>query len=477
MDELTADVTFTRAIALPEPPSFELLRERNLFDARASTGMLRRLGAPLEDSLVPHGLRPSNVVEQEVARRLKAAGVAIEGSRMPFKWFMNGAPVELDMTLRVFPPKIATVAVRVRGLALNEDSLTDQLLAVQTELPRRVTPLLQESLAVMLATGDHRATTAPGIRLEGRTAPATHVRVGVERSAIGDWAQAHAKALAAALIRDGDHETTDPQLFADLFARNRQLNLKGGVRRLLDKQGGLLVSSFVEPGRAQEEFNRLGDLQTMALVLRQFFGMYSRDRAQAPAYYDFLLSKAMHWVEDEPTGEDCHENWPAVLRDSVTSRHAWGLLVKEVGLVRDGERLMGQTSVAARVAAVREHAGALDSDWWDNPDLVHELDQVLKDQTPPQASGGMTQYIQIQDAAQIQIAAGDINNYKSFDELGDALSSSIDGLTNIDDDAKDEARGLVSKIFGKGDAVATSAAGSAGGAVLGSVLKQLLGLP
>jgi hypothetical protein len=478
MPDLAADVSFTRAFSLNEPPSLELLKERNLFQSGPNTGTLRRLGAAPEDGLVPTFLRPTDIVEQALARTLKREGTAIGGTRLPFKWSLaSGTPVSINVAVRLFPPKILVVTVLVRDIVLAEDSLAEQLIAVQVEVPQRITPVVQRALAAMIATGDHRAERAPGVQLEGRTMPATHLRVDVERAAIPQWADQHARALAAAVIRDSDYETTDPALFTELFERNRELNRKGGIRRLLDKQGGLLVSSGIEPRKAAVEFTRLADLETMALVLRQFFAIYSRGRSDAPGFYDFLLAKAMFWVDPDRIGRT-EEDRKGALRDSVTSEHAWELLVKQVGLMRDADRLLNQDGVGPRIATVRQRAGALDLKWWENPDLPIALDDLLVEDPPPPPPGGtINQYIQVWNATQLQIAAGDIKNYSTFEDLADTIEDEIDRLIDVGDAAKDEARGLLAKIRGKSDSVATSAAGSAGGAVLGAILKQLLGLP
>lgn len=86
--------------------------------------------------------------------------------------------------------------------------------------------------------------------------------------------------------------------------------------------------------------------------------------------------------------------------------------------------------------------------------------------------------VQIINATTAQVAAGNIiNEFKSFDELLDALAAKIDGVEGVDDEAKQEAHAILGKLRSAGGTVATSALGSAGGALLGSVLKQFTGLP
>ena len=169
----------------------------------------------------------------------------------------------------------------------------------------------------------------------------------------------------------------------------------------------------------------------MALVLRRFFSIYTAAGPEASAVYDFLLAKAALWV----TGAE------QVLRDSITSQHTWQILVQQLKLDRDVDRLMTQDAVQQRVSRIREHTGAVDRRWWERPNLNGVLIELL-DAASIGQSAGAAQYVQIMHAAEVQIASGNISNYRSFAELADAVGEAIDALTNIDDDAKNEARSL-----------------------------------
>jgi hypothetical protein len=62
-----------------------------------------------------------------------------------------------------------------------------------------------------------------------------------------------------------------------------------------------------------------------------------------------------------------------------------------------------------------------------------------------------------------QVAAGDITNYISFTALLDGAQRHLDDLTNIDENVRAEARGILDKLRSAGVNVATSAMGSGGG--------------
>lgn len=85
--------------------------------------------------------------------------------------------------------------------------------------------------------------------------------------------------------------------------------------------------------------------------------------------------------------------------------------------------------------------------------------------------------LQIVKATNAQVAAGDINNYASFNELLDRAEGELDRLDGIDAATQGEARGILAKLRSASGTVATGTATSAGGALVGALLRQLLGLP
>lgn len=86
--------------------------------------------------------------------------------------------------------------------------------------------------------------------------------------------------------------------------------------------------------------------------------------------------------------------------------------------------------------------------------------------------------VQIVVAEQAQIAARDINNqFNTYDELLARIAAGIEAIDGISDETRDEARGFLQKLRAKSDSVATGTATAAGGAVVGALLRQLLGLP
>jgi hypothetical protein len=272
--------------------------------------------------------------------------------------------------------------------------------------------------------------------------------------------------LCAAVIRDADYKTSDERIIAGLRHRNSELNAKGGFRRLLDKQGGLLVAAASDRARANTEFKRLVDLQTIGLVLRSFFALYPRARLRAPAMFDFLLAKAVEWVTEPER----------VLRESVTSANAWSLAASELKLSHDAKKLLEVKSTRARLRVISDETGELNSDWWLNPGLAPQLESAVAAARLPKAPAAK-QIVHIAHAAEVQVALGDITNYTTFAEFTAAVDTAIDGLVGVDETAKAEAKGILAKMCSKGGEVASAAAGSAGGSLLGAVLKQILGLP
>lgn len=84
---------------------------------------------------------------------------------------------------------------------------------------------------------------------------------------------------------------------------------------------------------------------------------------------------------------------------------------------------------------------------------------------------------QIVHATNAQVAAGDINNYVSFGELVDAMEEALEGLDDIDDDVREEARGLLGGLRSATGKISVGVTTSAAAALVGGLLKQKLGLP
>ena len=99
------------------------------------------------------------------------------------------------------------------------------------------------------------------------------------------------------------------------------------------------------------------------------------------------------------------------------------------------------------------------------------VDRVARRDEPTVAN--ITQNIH---ATQAQVAPGDIHNYASYDELMDRLAEALTELDNIDDEVREEARGLLDKLRSVSGRIAVGAAADSGGAVLGTLLKHALNL-
>jgi hypothetical protein len=96
----------------------------------------------------------------------------------------------------------------------------------------------------------------------------------------------------------------------------------------------------------------------------------------------------------------------------------------------------------------------------------------------PPLSAPAAPNIQLVFAEQAQVAARDINNtYNTYDEMLDRVAEALAQMSDISEEDRVAAKTMLERLRGKADSVATSAAGSAGGAVLGALFKQILGLP
>ena len=96
-------------------------------------------------------------------------------------------------------------------------------------------------------------------------------------------------------------------------------------------------------------------------------------------------------------------------------------------------------------------------------------DRVRKQKRPD----GNTHITQIINAVNAQVAAGDIQNYVTFQAFLDRAEEAIEALDDIDEQTREEAKGLLDKLRGATGTVATSAAGGAAGTVVGAVFTRL----
>ena len=101
------------------------------------------------------------------------------------------------------------------------------------------------------------------------------------------------------------------------------------------------------------------DLQTIALVLRAFFSLYQGGRREDPDLFDYLLSKC--FALGKRAGE--------VLRDSVTSQHAWRLADSGAEVAAGCRGALGaeRSEYALASKVVRDTTGSSDKGWWLRP--------------------------------------------------------------------------------------------------------------
>jgi CheY-like chemotaxis protein len=96
---------------------------------------------------------------------------------------------------------------------------------------------------------------------------------------------------------------------------------------------------------------------------------------------------------------------------------------------------------------------------------------------PPYEGGIPSRVTQIIHASRVQIAGGHMQNVSTYEDLLDRLSDILEQVDNVTPVAREEARGLLDKLRSASGEAAIEAASTSGGALLGSLLKQLLGLP
>lgn len=76
-----------------------------------------------------------------------------------------------------------------------------------------------------------------------------------------------------------------------------------------------------------------------------------------------------------------------------------------------------------------------------------------------------------------QVAAGDITNYVTFNDVLDRASGEVEALEDIDPEAKAEAKGTLERLRARATTGAGEIMTGAGGAIAAGVIARLLGLP
>jgi hypothetical protein len=76
-----------------------------------------------------------------------------------------------------------------------------------------------------------------------------------------------------------------------------------------------------------------------------------------------------------------------------------------------------------------------------------------------------------------QVAAGDITSYTTFLQLLDQAITEIDAVTDIADDTREEAKGLLRRLGGKAASTTGEVATGVAGTLASAVVARLIGLP
>ena len=457
-------VAFTEAVELYRSPTAFELAHANLFRMTPNTGLVRGLGADPEEAVVPFVLAPTNVYFQEILRRLRADGLSAEGPRWPLRVRCARNVIELTASIRLVPPNVLVTTAKIRGHQVDEHDFVADLIALQEYRSHGVIPDIMRWTAEMVGARKHRPISETTFRkAPGGPLPAVHLMVPKPSSDVSAWADNHDRELLATLIRDQHYRFSDPRLRESLVKKNSELNLKGGSRRWVDKQGALLVNSAFDERRSSE-FTRLVNMQALVLAMQTLFSEYPRRRKEAPYSFDFVVDKALVWVREPGRA----------LRQSVGGQELWSLLADEFALSDDADKLFSDVTIRERLDGDREVFASI-VEWWDCRNLEDQLACRMSER--PVKPPPLSPVVQIINAKQAQVAGRDINNFLSFDDFLDALAERVDSVTDVDVITKDEALSLISRLRAAAGTVATATVGGAGATLVGAALKQLLGLP
>lgn len=159
--------------------------------------------------------------------------------------------------------------------------------------------------------------------------------------------------------------------------------------------------------------------------------------------------------------------WLAELR---TSARGAGLLANGGALLEEADRRFREDTVdavAASLIALGEDELIVFDDASRSIDQISDRQRLVRagvfrltatgrDRAEPPA-GTPTTVIQIVHAVQAQVAAGSINNYVTFSALLDRAEEALDQVHGVDEETREEARGIIDKLRAASGTIASGA--------------------
>jgi hypothetical protein len=357
--KLEANLVFNASHVLPRVVSADEIEESRLFKVSPNTGPFRELGVPLSRAVVPTALTPTNIFWQELGNRLAEVGVP-RTKQQPYAMTSHSEQaVRTTFVISLLPPNVVRISARLVGMQVDANSFAAELIALQ-RIQNHPQVLKGLSVALGLVTTlDHLSYKE---QRPARMSCAVGLAVQSPGVDVGLWVNAHEREISAVLVRDEDYETMDPSLIRSLFAKSSDLNVKSASELvLLDKQGLLYASQ-----RVKDRFERLAQLQSLALAFEVFLSAYQASRAEAPEFFDFVLYKVAHWIR----------NPDPVFRRSVSTRYAWKLLTRESQLDSDLDQLLSGAG-RQRIDDGKELFESVGDGWWARPNFGDILSESL----------------------------------------------------------------------------------------------------
>lgn len=329
------------------------------FNTSPNTGLFTRLGIPPHRGYVPTLLLPTITYHQAVRNELdRRFGVRVVASRFPYRVRVEtlDAEVSFVLKLKLFPP--TTLLLDVELEPVHAPDVLDRLIAWQRlETLRPISDIVRWTIGMVDAASHRRFDTAPAFRYK----PAVHLDGISPCDAFRNPTEERFRELVGVLIRNPDHAGMDVRIPRAIAEKNAELNRKSAHELLLvDKQGLLYVTQThrTNTTSGRSTFAQVLDLHEIAVAMDQFLRLYPSVRLQHEDFADFLLSRVVPWIR----------NANAIFAQSVTSLHAWRLLVSEFGLEAQLELALTDDTRAA-LPEKQQYFDRLGQEWWRDPDF------------------------------------------------------------------------------------------------------------
>ncbi|NTU74133.1 hypothetical protein HGB07_08395, partial [Candidatus Roizmanbacteria bacterium] len=358
------------AVLPNEPPVF---RDSLVFNKSYKTGLFSQFDINPSLSYVPTILTPTITYHQSLRNHLKTKGLNIQDKNYPYKVTIEDVgEVALSLQIRLYPPRIASVTVTIKGIT-NPDLIEnpEKLIEIQRlDKWTSVNEIVHWTLDV-IDTFNHKKR---GNVTSMRSRPIMHFKNMCDENSFKSHLSENTQKFIGVLIRNKAYSHMNPELTRKITEKNQELNLKDqNELMLIDKQGLLYVTPIINDAMDKKyskmKYTRTSELYELAMVFRALLDSYSELRLYNEDFTDFLLHKIQPWINESNM----------VFTESVSNKHIWNLLINEFELTSRLRLVTRQSEVISSITEKSRYFSQFTRDWWAQADFSYTLSSTIEE--------------------------------------------------------------------------------------------------